>query len=189
MTSPAAKMCGTVVQYVSSTFSRPRSSTSRPAAPRLRRSVARHASGREQDHVGHDALAGLQQQHGPRGRARLHRDRGHRLTQPEGDVAAAHLVQQLVHDLAVEELQRPFTALDQGHRHAERGEHRRVLDADHAGAHHRQTARQLLDPDDVVARDDDLAVGGDAGRRGRAGANGDEDAGGGHRLGAIAGDM
>ena len=33
-------MCGTVVQNVSSTFSRPRSSASRPAAPRFSRSVA-----------------------------------------------------------------------------------------------------------------------------------------------------
>ncbi len=40
MTSPAAKMCGTVVQNVSSTFSRPRSSARRPAAPRFSRSVA-----------------------------------------------------------------------------------------------------------------------------------------------------
>ena len=42
--------------------------------------------------------------------------RGHRLAQPERDVATAHLVEQLVHDLAVEELQRPLAALDQRHR-------------------------------------------------------------------------
>ena len=189
MTSPAAKMCGTVVQNVSSTFSRPRSSARRPAAPRISRSVADTRPAENSTTSADDPFAGFEQQHAPRRRARLHRDRGHRLAQPERDVATAHLVEQLVHDLTVEEFQRPVAALDEGHGHAERGEHRGVLDTDHPGAHHGQRARQLLHRGHVVTGEDDLAVGGDAGGRGRTGADGDDDAGRAHRVGAVADDL
>ncbi len=64
----------------------------------------------------------------------------------------AHLVEQLVHDLAVEELERPLASLDERHRDTERGEDRGVLDPDHARAHDRQGPGKLLEPHEV-ARD------------------------------------
>ena len=48
---------------------------------------------------------------------------------------------QLVDDLAIEELERPLALVDDGHLHAERGKHGGVLDADHPGTDHRQGAR------------------------------------------------
>src|SRR5262245_14326852 len=97
----------------------------------------------------------------------------------------AHLVDQLVDDLAIHELQRLLAALDQSHLNPERREHRRVLDADDAGAHHDQGARQLADPDDVVTGDHDLAVGADARRRRRRRADGDDEALGGDGPRAV----
>ena len=56
------------------------------------------------------------------------------LAEAELDVPLAHLVNQLVDDLGVDELERPVALVDDRDFHAERREHRRVLDADHAGA-------------------------------------------------------
>ena len=67
-----------------------------------------------------------------------------RFAEAERDVAIAHLVDQLVDDLVVEELERPLAPLDERDPHAERGEHRGVLDADDAGADDGHRARQLL---------------------------------------------
>ena len=84
----------------------------------------------------------------------VERERLDRLAQAERDVAVAHLVDQLVDDLAVEELERPLAPLDDGDLDAERGEDRRVLDADHAGADDGQRPRQARQSHDVVGRED-----------------------------------
>ena len=143
---------------------------------RLRAVGRGDAAGREQHHVGDDALARLEVQH--RLARRLRRPPSTDSTaSPKRKVTLrlAHLVDQLVDDLAVEELERPLAPLDQRHGDAERGEHRRVLDADHAGADHGERARQLLQPHDVVGVEDDLAVGLDAGRGRRVRADRDHD--------------
>ena len=85
------------------------------------------------------------------GGSRLTAERLHALAEPERDVALAELVQQLVDDLAIEELERPLAALDQRHLNADGGEHRRVLDADHAGADHGQVRGSFLRFDELVA--------------------------------------
>ena len=64
---------------------------------------------------------------------------------------------ELVHDLGVHELERPVALVHHRHLDAERGEHRRVLDADHARADDRQRSRQPGQTADVVARDHGVA--------------------------------
>ena len=59
--------------------------------------------------------------------------------------------------------------LDHGHLHVERAEDRGVLDADDAGADHRQMARQALEIEDLVAVEDAVAVERHVRRGGRAG--------------------
>ena len=68
--------------------------------------------------------------------------------------------------------------VDQRHRHVERVEDRRVLDADDAGADHRQAARQLRQLDDLVAVEHRRPVERNVIRPQRRRAGGDENAGG-----------
>ena len=65
--------------------------------------------------------------------------------------------------------------VDDRHLHPQGGEHRGVLDPDHAGADHGEVARQVVDVEDVVRGQDRLAVRRQAGRIAGAGAHGDED--------------
>src|SRR5215468_3476778 len=74
-----------------------------------------------------------------------------------------HLVDELLDNLAVQELERPLPLLDERDGNAQRREHRGVLDSDNTAAHYGHGPGNLLEVDHVVARDDDLAVGGDAG--------------------------
>jgi ketosteroid isomerase-like protein len=77
---------------------------------------------------------------------------------------------------ASRKLERAGSLVHQRHFHAQRGEHGRVLDADHSGAYDHQRARNPGELDDVVAGDDAGAVHrGIARRRGGVGAGGDED--------------
>ncbi len=57
---------------------------------------------------------------------------------------------QRLDDLGIAELQHVLALLDDGHLGAQRGEHRRVLDADHAGAHYDHRRRQGLEVEDAV---------------------------------------
>jgi hypothetical protein len=84
-------------------------------------------------------------------------------------------VEQLVDDLAIEELEQSLAPLDHGDRHAQRREDRGVLDADHTGAHHGERPRQLGEPDEVVGREDHLPVGCDTGERCGFSADGNHD--------------
>ena len=65
--------------------------------------------------------------------------------------------------------------LDDGDLGAERGEHRRVLDADHAGADHHHRGRHLVHAQDLIGVDDRLAVEVDGRRPRRLGADRDDD--------------
>ena len=61
------------------------------------------------------------------------------------DAAVAQLVDEVVDQLAVDELEHAWPRLDQRHRDVERAEDGGVFDADDAGADHRQAARQAGD--------------------------------------------
>ena len=189
MTSPAAKMCGTVVQNVSSTFSRPRSSTPRPAAPRLRRSVAATRPAENRTTSGTMRL--------PDSSNSTARGVGFDSTAIDATASPSRNV-----TLRLRIWCRSSSTISRSRNSSGRSRRsisvtatpseaniERVLDADHAGADHRQRARQLLHPGDVVARDDDLAVGGDAGWGGRTRADGDDDAARAHRVGAVTDDL
>ena len=78
-------------------------------------------------------------------------------------------------DFAVDERQQVRALVDDGHAHAEGCEDRRVLEADHAGSHHRYGARQFFQRQDVVADQDALAVERDRLVARRHGAHGDND--------------
>ena len=110
---------------------------------------------REQHQVGHDALARFERDRGAPRLAVRDLDALDGLAEAEGHVGAAHLVDQLVDDLAIEELERTVALVDQRHLHAERREHRRVLDADDAAADDGQRPRQGLQIADLIAGDDD----------------------------------
>ena len=88
---------------------------------------------------------------------------------------------QLIHDLGVEELERALTPIDERDLGcAERGEHRCVFDANDPGPDHRQRPRDARERPDVVAGEDRLAVDRHARGCGRARADRDHDACGGH---------
>src|SRR4029450_1293072 len=72
----------------------------------------------------------------------------------EDHVAPAHLMDQLVADLVVEELERPRPLIDDRDLHAKRREHGRIFDPDYAGAHDGHRARQMFEAQyGVRARD------------------------------------
>ncbi len=58
---------------------------------------------------------------------------------------------EIVDDLAVDEIKDRVARLDQRHRHVERRKDRRIFDADDAAADHRQRARQLAELQHLVA--------------------------------------
>ena len=63
-------------------------------------------------------------------------DGGHLLAEPECDGQIAQVKLKGLDDLGITEIQHGVAFFDDGHLGAEGGEHRRVLDADHAGADH-----------------------------------------------------
>ena len=63
-------------------------------------------------------------------------------------------MQQLVHDLLIQEFQRTAALVDQRDPHAERREDRGVFGADDSGAHHGKGLGDAGQRDDVVAGDD-----------------------------------
>ena len=101
------------------------------------------AAGGEQHHVGDDVLSGLELDEALALGHLDHLDALHRFAAAEGDVRLAHLVDELVDDLVVEELQRPGAPVDHRHLHPQGGEHRSVLDADDPGPDHGDAARHL----------------------------------------------
>ena len=66
---------------------------------------------------------------------------------------------QFVDDFMIEARQRSEVAVDDGHLHAQRGEHRRVLDADDPGTDNRHRARKPVEAEHRVrCRNDSLGV-------------------------------
>ena len=99
----------------------------------------------------------------------------HRLPEPEGDGEIAQVVLQRLDHLDVAELEHPLALLHDGDLGAERREHGRVLDPDHAGARHHHRPRDRLQVDDPIGIDDGALVELDAGQPGRPGSGGDHD--------------
>ena len=79
-----------------------------------------------------------------------------RAAQPDRHAAVAHLVDEVVDDLAVDEIEDGVARLDQRHRHVERREDRRIFDADDAAADDGQRARQPVEFQHLVAVEDAL---------------------------------
>ena len=144
-------------------------------AAQAQRARGGDAPGREEHDVGREAFARLEANDRPPGRPVRDLDRLDRLAQAKRHVAMPHLVDELLDNLAVQELERPLPLLDERDGNAQRREHRGVLDSDNTAAHYGHGPGNLLEVDHVVARDDDLAVGGDAGRGRRLRPHGDHD--------------
>ena len=91
----------------------------------------------------------------------------HRFSEAKGHAPLPHLVEQLVHDFAIQELQGPVPAIHDRDLDTQGCEHRRVFDADHASAHHDHGARQTFEAHDLVAGDGDAIGSRHSGRSAR----------------------
>ncbi|MCO5546658.1 hypothetical protein L7F22_000092 [Adiantum nelumboides] len=149
-----------------------------PDTGRVQAQLLGHAlpARRVHDHVGRDPLAAGQAGHRA---AAVHLDRGHLLAEPERDRRVAQVELQRLHDLRVAEPEHRVPLLHHGHPRAERGEHRRVLDADHPGADDDHRVRDPAQLQHLVGVDDVLAVERDGVRAGRAGPGRDDEVRGG----------
>ncbi len=165
-------MCGTLVWKVrGSTLSRPRLSASMPTASRFEAGdVAGAAGGVEQDlgadpaavgqgHVDAVAAVAMSVMAAPR---RMVMPRSRIWWMKSSTISRSTKSRML------------SRGLDQRHRHVERGEDRRILDADHPAADHRQGARQVRELEHLVAVEDACAVEGHVVGPVRAGADGDQ---------------
>ena len=101
-------------------------------------------------------------------------DRRDRLAESEGDREITEVIAQRLDDLLVAEVEHVGPALDDGHLGAERGEDRRVLDADDARSHHDQRGGDAFQGEHTVRVDDGAPVEVHAGRPSRAGTHGDD---------------
>jgi hypothetical protein len=108
------------------------------------------------------------------------------LPQPQRHAVAAQVEGQPVHDLGIDERQQARPLVDEGHAHAQRGEHARVLQADDPGTDDGQAARQPVERDRVVAGEDAPAVEGDVVVARHGGAGGDHDVAAAEGLAAVA---
>ena len=113
------------------------------------------AAGGVEHHFGADAAA-IRKRHLGEILSRLHLLDA--AAQPDGHAAVAHLVDEVVDDLAVDEIENRVARLDQRHRHVERRKDGGVFDADDAGADHRQRTRQLRQFEHLVAVEHTLLV-------------------------------
>ena len=80
------------------------------------------------------------------------------LAEAEGRAPLAHEVHQRVDHLAVHEIEDRRTGLDDGDLDVERRDHRRVLEADHAGAHDDEVLGERVALQELIGIDDPLAV-------------------------------
>ena len=140
-------MCGTVVWNCALHPMRPRLSTSRPARSSAERVGVAGAADAEQHRFAQQPLAAFQFD-GDAARLRF-ANRYDAFAQAEDHAQRAGMVEQRLDDLAVAEFEQLRAAVDDGHLHAERGEHDGVFEADHAAAdddhrtRHAATARGL----------------------------------------------
>ena len=138
-------------------------------------------------HIADDFLAAGQQH--PHPLAQVIPDRRHGfdgLAQPQGHAVLPELVGQHVGDLVIDEFEEAGPLVNEGHAHAQRSEHAGVLAADDAAADDGDRARQVTQVQNIVADDDALAVEGNAGVAGGAGAHRHHDNPGRHVAPAVA---
>ena len=126
---------------------RPRVSAARPAFVELQRVGGADPPGGVEHGVGGDPLAALEVRDGA---VVVPLDRDHLLAEAERDADVAQVVLERLGDLVVAEVEQAVALLDHGDLGAERGEHRRVLDADHAAADDDERARQVRQLQDAV---------------------------------------
>jgi len=79
-------------------------------------------------------------------------------------------MQQRFDDLTIAEFQQLRAAIDDGHLHAERGEHDRVFEADHAATHDDHRPRHARQAQNLIRIEDRFAVERNVTGAGRAGA-------------------
>ena len=91
------------------------------------------------------------------------------LAQPKHRPELAQLEAQALYDLAIDEVQQRGTLVEQRDLHAQRGEHRRILQSDDARAHDDQLARQIFQFVYLVGVEDAFAVDGNVALCARAG--------------------
>ena len=101
--------------------------------------------------------------------------RRHLLAEPEGHGVVAQVELERLDDLGIAEVEHLGALLDQRHPGAQGGEHRGVLDADHAGPDHHHGVGHLLQLEDLVGVEHPRAVELDVGRSRRQRAGGDDD--------------
>ena len=142
------------------------------------------APGRVEHRLGRDALAALE--HDQRA-ALVALDGLDRLAEAEDHAEVAQRELQRAHDLRVAERQQLAPRVDHGDLGADGGEHRGVLDADHAGADDDERLRDLGEVEDAVGVEDRLLVELDARGPHRPAAGRDHDAVGVHDLAAAVG--
>ena len=85
-------------------------------------------------------------------------DGGDGLAEAQRDAVLAQVIDERLHDLAVDEWQQLGPRVDHRHANAERGKKAGVLEADDAGAHDRQRAREVFNGQEIVAGEDVLAI-------------------------------
>jgi hypothetical protein len=102
-------------------------------------------------------------------------DGGDLLAEAEDDAEIAQVVLEPFDDLRVAEVEEAGTLLDDGRLRSQRGEHRRVLDADDAGAHDHHRGRDAPQPQQTVGVEDRAVVELDGRRPRGASAGGDHD--------------
>ena len=95
--------------------------------------------------------------------------------QPEHHAQRAGVMEQRFDDFAVAEFEQLRAAVDDGHLHAERGEHDGVFEADHAAADDDHRTRHAAEREDFVGVENRLAVERDMVGSRRPGAGGQQD--------------
>ena len=85
-------------------------------------------------------------------------DRRHGFAEMKNRPVRAQVIDERLDDLPVDERQQLGARVDERDADAERGEHARVLETDDAGADDRNRPREVLDAQEIVARENVLTV-------------------------------
>ncbi len=175
ITSPTAKMCSTVGAVGRPDLDAAALVGLQPRLLQVERPGGALAAGGVQHRLRRDALAAGELRDGA---VVVAVDADDGLAEAEGDAEVAQVVLQRLDDLRVAELEQALALLDDRDARAERREHRRVLDADHAGADHDHRGRDVVELQDAVGVEDRALVERDVLRPVRRGAGRDHDVGG-----------
>ena len=134
-------------------------------------------SGAEEYQLGDQPLARFQKHHDASRRFLNDLQPFDGFSQTERDIRITHLREKLVHDLAIQKLQRAIPLVDDRHVDPQRGEHGGVLDADDPGSEDGKPARQRRELQQVIASRHEAGYDGCSGRRSRSRSNCNQDVG------------